>query len=58
MSDLQPVKRNKPRLNLPFRDEVSEKLDRAIIDEFNKCQRIVEQYKKTEYREDLEEQFN
>ena len=45
-------------LNLPLRNELTEKFERAIDEEFRKCSRIIEQYKRAEYRENLAEEFN
>ena len=35
-----------------------EKFEKAIDEEFRKCSRIIEIYMKTEYRENLGDEFN
>lgn len=55
---MQPIKKNKMSLNLPLRNELIEKFEKAIDEEFRKCSRIIEQYKRADYRENLSEEFN
>ena len=56
--EMQPIKTNKVQLNLPLRNELIEKFEKAIDEEFRKCSRIIEIYMKTEYRENLGDEFN
>ena len=43
---------------MPLRNELIDKFEKAIDEEFRKCSRIIEQYKKAEYRENLADEFN
>ena len=46
------------KLNIPLRNELFDKLEKAIEEELKKCIRIVDVFKKRDYHEDLADEFN
>lgn len=46
------------KLNIPLRNELFEKLEKAIEEELKKCIQVINLYKKADYREDLAEEFD